>query len=322
MQFIKPNFEILYQSEGLEGIYKQIEIAGRTCYKSADKATENSAETFTQRMIDSGHGAMLEHGTIYLYTEYTSPTKDINYLQSRNLEVRYLKNKYSKVIIESKDNYKKEVYITTNYRVLVENDWLKDLQYMVEPMEHHEKRITVRFHMDRIGTQSCVRHRTMSFGQESTRYVNYAKDKFGNEINISIPEWTDETNVISAYNNKPYLFEIFCNFLNEKYDAKLDDDIKTNFINKPIFYWLAANEFAEWSYMKLIECGLRAEQARCILPVGIDSEIVITGSISDWNHFFDLRHFGTTGKPHPDIQVLATNLYHKFIELEYIEERK
>ncbi len=66
MQLIKPFFEIIKQQEGIEGIYKQIEYAGRVCYKSEDKITENSASGFVDRMIKSGHGAMLEHGTVYL----------------------------------------------------------------------------------------------------------------------------------------------------------------------------------------------------------------------------------------------------------------
>ena len=66
MKLIKPSFEIIEQQPGLEGIYKQIEQAGRTCYKSEDKITEDSAKGFVDRMVKSGHGAMLEHGTVYL----------------------------------------------------------------------------------------------------------------------------------------------------------------------------------------------------------------------------------------------------------------
>lgn len=66
MRLIKQNFEILEQQPGIEGMYKQIELAGRTCYKSEDKITENSAKEFVDRMIKSGHGAMLEHGAVYL----------------------------------------------------------------------------------------------------------------------------------------------------------------------------------------------------------------------------------------------------------------
>lgn len=66
MKLIKPSYEILEQPSGLEGIYKHIEYAGRTCYRSHDKITEDSAKAFVDRMIKSGHGAMLEHGTVYL----------------------------------------------------------------------------------------------------------------------------------------------------------------------------------------------------------------------------------------------------------------
>lgn len=66
MKLVKPFFDIIEQPSSLEGIYKIIEIAGRTCYKSSDKITETSAKDFVDRMIKSGHGAMLEHGTVYL----------------------------------------------------------------------------------------------------------------------------------------------------------------------------------------------------------------------------------------------------------------
>ena len=66
MKLIKSSFEIIEQQPGLEGIYKQIELAGRTCYRSSDKITEDSAKPFVDRMVKSGHGAMLEHGTVYL----------------------------------------------------------------------------------------------------------------------------------------------------------------------------------------------------------------------------------------------------------------
>ena len=66
MRLIKPTFEVIEQSSGLDVVYKQIELASRTCYKSEDKITETSAKEFVDRMIKSGHGAMLEHGTVYL----------------------------------------------------------------------------------------------------------------------------------------------------------------------------------------------------------------------------------------------------------------
>ena len=53
MKLIKPSFEILEQGPGIHGIYKQIELAGRTCYKSLDRITEDSAKDFVNRMIKS-----------------------------------------------------------------------------------------------------------------------------------------------------------------------------------------------------------------------------------------------------------------------------
>lgn len=137
MKLIKPNCEIIAQEEGLEGVYKQIELAGRTCYKSYDKITKDSAKEFVDRMIKSGHGAMLEHGTVYLLVE-----QDFEDIRLQEL----VNNKYSEITFVSSTNLN---YITTNYRVLVENNWLDLLKYQCNPTEYHKKRITVKFICDR-----------------------------------------------------------------------------------------------------------------------------------------------------------------------------
>lgn len=142
MKLIKPKFEILEQRPGVSGIYRMIELAGRTCYRSEDKITPDSAVAFVDRMIKSGHGAMLEHGTVYL----DIPQKANNCC---TLISNYNNNKYS-VLNHSNVNHSQEhYYVTTNLRVLVENNWMDDLQYVCEPTEYHEKRITVRFTCDR-----------------------------------------------------------------------------------------------------------------------------------------------------------------------------
>ena len=66
MKLIKQSCEIIPQTPGIDGIYKQIEKAGRTCYKSEDKITEDSAKKFVDMLATNKHGAMLEHGTVYL----------------------------------------------------------------------------------------------------------------------------------------------------------------------------------------------------------------------------------------------------------------
>lgn len=141
MKLIKPSWEILEQEPGIDGIYKAIERAGRTCYKSEDKITENSTKPFVDRMVKSGHGAMLEHGTVYLKL---TPSEI-------HIYHKYRDNPYTNVnVVNSEDPYPVPTYyISTNYRVLVEHGWLNDLKYLCEPTEHHEKRITVRFICDR-----------------------------------------------------------------------------------------------------------------------------------------------------------------------------
>lgn len=160
MKLIESKAELVLQQKGLEGVYKQIEICGRTCYKSEDKITEDSAKGFVERMIKSNHTAMLEQGTVYLKIQGVTKS----FIGHSNIG-KYLENSYSKVVFGEGTTF----YITTNYRVLIENNWLNDLKYLCEPTEFHEKRICVKFICDRAIANELVRHRVFSFAQESTR---------------------------------------------------------------------------------------------------------------------------------------------------------
>lgn len=294
MKLIKPSFEIWEQPSGLEGVYKQIERAGRICYKSEDKITEDSAKSFIDRMIKSGHGAMLEHGTVYL--------KVFNVIENSELIDKYKSNKYS-VVKEGTEVYNCHgdiLYgsckcITTNYRVLVENGWLDDLKYIYKPTEFHEKRITVHFVCDRGVSHEFVRHRVMSFAQESTRYCNYSKDKFGNELTFIQPCWLDDER-LKLYG--PY------------HTVIRDKSLESIFI--------ASLNNAEKDYIDLIDLGWKPQEARAVLPNSLKTELVVTGFVSDWNHFFDLRARGTTGAPHPQAKELAEPLMKEFIARKYI----
>ena len=266
MKLIKPSFEILEQAPGIQGIKKQIERAGRTCYKSEDKITDTSYEEFVNRMVNSGHGAMLEHGTVYLYL----PVDDNNFSE---LVEKYTKNKYTRV------NQKQ--FITTNYRVLVENGWLDDLQYQCEPTEYHEKRVTVKFILPISISREFIRHRTASFAEQSTRYCNYSKSKFGEELTFITPYWYD--NVDSYTKNE--------------FDRGL--------------------QYAEGYYMFMVDKGMKSQEAREILPLCTKTELVMTAFISDWEHFFKLRCHSTA---HPDARALAIPLKDEFIKLNFITD--
>lgn len=304
MRLIKPSFEILEQGPDLLGVFKQIELAGRTCYKSLDKITDNSAEDFVNRMIASKHYAMLEHGTIYLAIpcEFNGNQHNESWKESK-----YNSNPYSKVrreYVESERNYVD--FITTNLRVLIENNWLDDLQYLCEPTEFHEKRVTVRFTTDRGVSHEFVRHRVFSFAQESTRYCNYSKDKFGNELTFIIPCWVDLEEGCWGVGHD-FVFGFFYHIIgeNDHIYPKTEQEIDN-------LDFLQALKSDENKYLRLIKRGKTPQQARQILPNALKTELVMTGFISDWQHFFDLRARGTTGAPHPDAKALAEPLMHEF----------
>lgn len=287
MKLIKPSFTILHQAPGLEGVYKQIELAGRTCYKSEDKITPDSAKAFVERMINSGHGAMLEHGTVYL----GMPIETIIPIEANGWG-KYESNKYSKGGVVCSINGEKRVAITTNFRVLVENGWLDDLQYICEPTKYHEKRITVRFICDRGVSHEFVRHRVFSFAQESTRYCNYSKDKFGNELTFIQPCYLNEAE-LAQYG--PYHL------------------VSRNKSPESIFICSLNN--TEKDYLTLIESGWKAQEARAVLPNALKTELVMTGFATDWPHFFELR---CASNAHPQARELAIPLYDEFLNQKLI----
>lgn len=308
MKLIKPSFEILEQSPGIQGVKKQIELAGRTCYKSEDKITDTSCEEFVSRMVNSGHGAMLEHGTVYLMVsdqvdDFESIYEDFD------------RNKHSKINYDG--SY---LYVTTNYRVLVENDWLYALDYQCEPTVLHEKRITVKFICDRGVSHEFVRHRVFSFAQESTRYCNYCKNKFHDGLVFIIPEWAQYIDEGEAY-----VADVGCIrtgacrdtsvFGTRSWTKPLKDDDPEEWNAEMVF--LDFLERVNRAYKKLIleTKKLTAQQARAILPNALKTELIMTGFLSDWEHFFKLRCHSTA---HPDARALAIPLQEEFIKKGFI----
>lgn len=286
MKIQRPTFEIWEQLPGELGIYKQIERAGRVCYKSENNTTEDSAKPFVGRMIEHEHYAMLEHGTVYL----SCPHGELPL---------YLTNKFTHVnTIDGQD------YITTNLRVLAENKTLDDLKYLCDYQEgKHELRITVHFTTQIAITREYNRHRANSMAEQSTRYCNYTKNKFGSEISINLPTWVSEKAGFDGNESLPsYQLEDLCQ------DVTNGETEEWSLLDT----WLFANQAAEFAYMKLIEAGCKPQEARVILPLDTNTELVHTAFLKDWKHFFDLRAIGTTGAPHPDAKILAEPLYEEF----------
>ena len=223
-----------------------------------------------------GNCAMLEHGSVYL--KWYSP--GIYDRVKGHTVYDYVHNPYTKSFeYLTKDSIIQEAMeyrITTNYRVLIENNWLDDLQYMCDPTEYHELRYSFKFTCSRAIANELVRHRTFSFAQQSQRYCNYSKDKFGKEITFIAP--TSFPNMLTEYQNH----------------------FPHNLAQSEIAF-LEHLRFSEHYYMHLLKDGWTPQQARDVLPNATKTEIVMTGFASDWRYLFDLRLFGKTGAPHPDM---------------------
>lgn len=285
MQLINAKFEILDQKPGLEGIYAQAELPGRICYGSQDRIAPGTAEKFCKGLMKSNHGAPLEHNGVYLL------------IDAPEVAYEYDLNPYSVV---NEVNFK--YYVTTNLRVLFDNGWMSDLKYLCEPTEHHEKRITVSFTVDRFTGEEFLRHRKASFNRESTRYINFCRDKFGaGDIKFIRPIWVDSET--EGIDDKKFHELCYSIYLGQDQDEFRDID-----------YWLFSLKAAEYSYNNLIRLGWEPQQARTVLPCAINSPLIKTAFVSDWCHFFNLRALGTTGKPHPQAKELAEPLMFEFME--------
>ena len=205
MKILASTVSIMPQEPGLIGAYKQIEKVGRACWASENLITEDSYKAFVEGLMQREHNAPLEHGTIYLVYMVGSPMYDTSYMLNISDINKFKTNPYSKVVekrydvaAEAKnDNWIFEFvasfgpstvyYITTNLRVIIEN-FNKDnrqrvLDHIVNvPHKEHEIRITVHFTCQRAISAEFNRHRKDSIMERSSRYCNFSKDKFGNEI--------------------------------------------------------------------------------------------------------------------------------------------
>lgn len=259
---------------------RKIELVGRVCYKSEDKITEDSAKKFVDNLIKRGHYSVLEHYVKH-WVAYTITKSQLDIF-----------NKYYKPIphanltITHIRGEKYRIIFSANLRVLLENnlatyqgngEFLFKVNSLFEPCDFddiedkteeeilkHEYK-TLRFITDRGVTHELVRHRKFSFAQESTRYVNY--------------------------NNKGMTF-ILPSFL---YTLKEEDSLVQSF--KTMCIQTAEN------YNRLIDkFNLKPQDARAVLSNALKTEIIVTGNMEEWNHFFKLR---CTKEAHPDMQIVA-----------------
>ena len=281
MKVVEPSVEIIKQEDfSIKGIKKFIEQCARLAYKSEDKITDDSYEKFVQMLIDKDHARPLEFGTVHLKMDsdhFDDLIANLSYAGSLNCiwikwDFNFTDNMY---------------YITTNYRYYREI-CLEDYSYLVEPYFTEEdsifypKRYTAKFIISRGIMDEFRTHITLSSIAESTRYCNYSKGKFGNEITCVRP----------------------------RFIADITDDIEKACTN---INWTTKMGLLEQAYLSAINTGWTPQQARGFLPLDVKSELIMCGFEDAWDNFFYRR---CAIDAHPDAQYIAKQLKDKIYEAE------
>lgn len=303
MQVIEPSVELLPHPATPLDTMRHIEQCGRVCYKSEGKITPDSYKRFIARIISSGHEAVLEHGNINLRCDFDMMhwfTHMCKWIEKHFLYKPFLR--FSDRLVSGNVRAWRDFFLDASqmsasgvahfvplmrkYEVLFDDllrsrkwtgirlttdigDWT---EVPVESLCDYEWEVkthqceTVRFVVDRGVSHELVRHRLASYCQESTRYCNYAKDAFGKEITVISP----------------------CFFTGDSYAR-----------------WFDAMRAAESTYFSLLDAGATAQEARTVLPTSLKTEVIMTATLSEWEHFLKLR---TSPAAHPQMREVATQV--------------
>lgn len=309
MKLIKQSFQFVNQKGfTLRDIYKHIEYCARISYKSQDKITDTSYEKFVNMLESRGHDRPLEFGTVYL----TLRGDDADAL--RNIFI-YAENPWTKIrkqVIKAEYDPNIRVvlnYVTTNYRVIVENHLEEDLKYLCEPTEYHYKRYTAHMILDRGVMDEFRTHVGLSHLAESTRYCNYSKDKFGNEITFIKPCWLDVpegkyNHCIMVSKNSPDI-RVECvgsDEIGKYYNIGEDEGLFLNSLVQSELTYLNLINNRKWT----------PQQARSVLPLSIKSELISCGFKDAWENFFKRRD---APDAHPMAQEIANPMHKEFFKL-------
>ena len=310
IKVVNPSVEI-WNQEGytLDAIWKHIARCARVCYQSIPKNNGETDYDFIVRTLLKGidvinqpydiekvktcHLSVLEHGTVHLRYPLYVPRASVQF------ERRCKYNKYSKFYIDEKDY----AYVTTNMRVLVENGWIDELEF-IDEIHNNEynliNRCTLNFITDIGASRELNRHRVNSISEESTRYCAYDKSKFGNGITVAKLPWiqdVDPNDEGHGYN------EGFFNDNEIFHDNTIEEKYTDNWTAVDWFFY--GLQICDLIYRKTRELGWTAQQAREILPLNTKTQVVHTAFVDDWEHFIDLRSNGASGVPHPMAKELA-----------------
>ena len=289
MRLINQSVEEWHCGYTLPEIWSHIAKCARVCYQSEPRNNEETDEEFVKRVIlrnysleEIGesrelqlklHLSCLEHGTVYL---------DIPCEEDTLTSIRFFENNiYSKHNCSSNARY----HITTNMRVIIENNLMNVLHYITKPNVFHCLRTTFNITTDIGVARELARHRTHSISEESTRYCNYSKDKFNNELTFIKP--------YSLNDEKLKLYEDYHIVIRDK---------------SPESIFIANLNNVESDYLDLIKLGWTPQQARQILPLSTKVQTIHTAFESDWAEFISLRADACSGSVHPNMKVIANKI--------------
>jgi thymidylate synthase (FAD) len=296
------------QEPGVEGAYKAARDAAAVSYQTDTNKMKLAPKDFCEQVLmTNGHGRPMEFGTVYLKVEIPTDMQTIDVY-------KYNENKYTKVNqVYDADTEHIVMYVTTNLRVLMQGDydidqdawkngydknWFDDLKYWCEPTEHHFRRHTFTMLMSRGCTDDFRTHIEQSSICESTRYCNYSKGKYGNELTFIWPYWID-ADMDDFNNGRGTLYEEYkamrtagCTYDKSKPDAT-------------IMVKYATDEEVYLDVSDANKLGLRAEQAKLFFPLGGKAELRLCGFDDAWRNFFWRR---CDGHADPECQKTAKML--------------
>lgn len=313
MKVILPSVEIMRTGLETEVTTPEqfIEKVGRTCYKSEDKITDDSAVKFVGNLIKRGHEAMIEHWN--LIYRFASLGEYVDFQESK-LSIEDITGIHFHLRLTDRedDGGNRYTYVSGNMRAWRDyiKAWVGETGFIpaalctpiqdyptffpeyqerakyitnrtlipvtVNDLEPEERlvhqNVTVKFICDRGVSHEIVRHRAASFAQESTRYCNYILDKFGSELTVIVPY-----------------------FLGGRDDGRIPED-------RVYTAWENSCKKAEEDYFNLLKLGCTPQEARSVLPSSLKTEVIVTMNLDGWAHFFNLRCAHTA---HPDMQEVA-----------------
>lgn len=324
MNIIDSSADVILQGSGIVGMMKHVEQVGRISYKSEDRITPDSYIKFTNMLKTRGHWSVFEHGTVYLRIP-------VDHVEAHKYFTQPDPNKpnFSRSVLSGDG---KDYLITSNYRVVLQNG-LQDLveRYWCEPTELHKKRITAHIICSRLVSHQLVRHRAFSYTQESQRYINYSKEKFGSGITFIVPQWAYRFRTKIGTTVDPQTYEPRDYILNLK-GAELWNELCnwSRKVSSRDKFWQSCED--EYMYDISEEDGaLTPEDSRGCLCNDTKTELGITGFVDDWIAkpdpeettekfgFFYLRSDSTAQS---DIRVLSVALENCFNRLGIYDNTK